>query len=181
MTTREAKPFLPPSERLSRRAAYDRQLKGPSPDKVLELAPHIAAAESTQQIAGCDLVVEAIVEQAAAKRELFASLDAMASDDTILASNTSTLPITKLADGLTHADRFCGLHFFNPVHRMPLVEVIRGAATSQSTIDRAVALARQLGKSPIVVNDGPGFLVNRLLMPYMNEAALLAGEGVPLR
>ena len=94
-------------------------------------------------------------------------------DDAILCSNTSTIPITQLAAGLEHPERFCGLHFFNPVRQMPLVEVIRGKKTSDATIATAVAYAKALGKSPIVMNDGPGFLVNRLLLPYMNEAALL--------
>ncbi len=162
------------------RAAYDRELKGANPTKVLELAPHISAAASPAQVAGCDLIVEAIIEQAEAKHELFASLDKSLGERAILASNTSTLPITGLAKGLKQAERFCGLHFFNPVHRMPLVEVIRGDQTSDATINRAVAFAKQLGKSPIVVNDGPGFLVNRLLLPYMNEAAIMASEGTPL-
>ena len=96
------------------------------------------------------------------------------------ASNTSTIPITQLADGLEQPDRFCGLHFFNPVRQMPLVEVIRGKKTSDATIATAVAYAKSLGKSPIVMNDGPGFLVNRLLLPYMNEAALLLCEGASI-
>ncbi len=101
-------------------------------------------------------------------------------DDTILCSNTSTIPITQLAEGLERPERFCGLHFFNPVRQMPLVEVIRGGKTSDATIATAVAYAKTLGKSPIVMNDGPGFLVNRLLLPYMNEAALLLCEGAEI-
>src|SRR5205823_1277439 len=85
------------------------------------------------------------------------------------------------AEGLEHPDRFCGLHFFNPVRQMPLVEVIRGRKTSDATIVTAAAYARTLGKSPIVMNDGPGFLVNRLLLPYMNEAALLLCEGASIK
>ena len=102
-------------------------------------------------------------------------------DDAILCSNTSTIPITQLAAGLERPERFCGLHFFNPVRQMPLVEVIRGKKTSDATIATAVAYAKSLGKSPIVMNDGPGFLVNRLLLPYMNEAALLLCEGAEHR
>ena len=121
-----------------------------------------------------DVIVEAIIEKADAKQQLFARLEPQMRDDAILASNTSTIPITELAEELEHPERFCGLHFFNPVRQMPLVEVIRGKKTSDDTIATAVAYAKSIGKSPIVVNDGPGFLVNRLLLPYMNEAALHA-------
>ncbi|MBA3483242.1 MAG: multifunctional fatty acid oxidation complex subunit alpha, partial [Pirellulales bacterium] len=96
-------------------------------------------------------------------------------------SNTSTIPISDLAAGLTRPEQFCGLHFFNPVRQMPLVEVIRGRATSDDTIATATAYARRIGKSPIVVNDGPGFLVNRVLLPYMNEALLLLEEGATIK
>ncbi|MDP6446133.1 MAG: 3-hydroxyacyl-CoA dehydrogenase family protein, partial [Pirellulaceae bacterium] len=99
----------------------------------------------------------------------------------ILASNTSTIPITQLARDLEHPDRFCGIHFFNPVRRMKLVEVIRGSETSDDTVASAVAYAKRLGKMPIVVNDGPGFLVNRLLLPYMNEALELLGDGATIK
>jgi 3-hydroxyacyl-CoA dehydrogenase len=112
---------------------------------------------------------------------LFARLEPLLKDDTILCSNTSTIPIAQLAAGLEHPERFCGLHFFNPVRQMPLVEVIRGKQTSDATIVTAATYARALGKSPIVMNDGPGFLVNRLLLPYMNEAALLLGEGASIK
>jgi 3-hydroxyacyl-CoA dehydrogenase len=96
----------------------------------------------------------------------------------VLASNTSTIPISKLAEGLAHPERLCGIHFFNPVRKMPLVEVIRGRQTSDETIATAVAYAKSIGKSPVVVSDGPGFLVNRLLLPYMTEAVELLLDGV---
>jgi 3-hydroxyacyl-CoA dehydrogenase/enoyl-CoA hydratase/3-hydroxybutyryl-CoA epimerase/3-hydroxyacyl-CoA dehydrogenase/enoyl-CoA hydratase/3-hydroxybutyryl-CoA epimerase/enoyl-CoA isomerase len=111
---------------------------------------------------------------------LFARLEPLLAEDAILCSNTSTIPITQLAEGLERPEQFCGLHFFNPVRQMPLVEVIRGKKTSDATITTAVAYAKRLGKSPIVMNDGPGFLVNRLLLPYMNEAALLLCEGASI-
>ncbi len=100
--------------------------------------------------------------------------------DTILASNTSTIPITRLAAGLKQPERFCGIHFFNPVRKMPLVEVIRGEKTSDQTVVTAVGFAKAIGKSPIVVYDGPGFLVNRILFPYLNEALELLTDGVPI-
>src|SRR3989338_976321 len=101
------------------------------------------------------------------------------SPKTILASNTSSLPVTKMAEGCRHPERILGLHFFNPVSRMPLVEVIRGAQSSADAIERAVLFARRLGKTAIVVEDRPGFLVNRLLLPYLNEAAYLLQQGMP--
>jgi len=164
-----------------KQAAFDRELKGPNLDKVLELTPKLETTLDAADLASCDLVVEAIVENPEIKQKLFKAIEPTAKAGTILCSNTSTIPITRLADGLAHPDRFCGLHFFNPVRKMPLVEVIRGEKTSDETIERAAAFARQLGKSPVVVNDGPGFLVNRLLLPYMNEAAVLLGESVPLK
>jgi 3-hydroxyacyl-CoA dehydrogenase/enoyl-CoA hydratase/3-hydroxybutyryl-CoA epimerase/enoyl-CoA isomerase len=98
--------------------------------------------------------------------------------DTVLASNTSTISITKLAEGLKRPEKFCGMHFFNPVNRMPLVEIIRGAKTSEETIARAVNYANQMGKTPIVVNDCAGFLVNRILFPYFNGFIFLLEDGV---
>jgi 3-hydroxyacyl-CoA dehydrogenase len=100
--------------------------------------------------------------------------------DALLATNTSSLSVDELAAGLTHPERFCGFHFFNPVHRMPLVEVVRGRKTSDATIVTAVALARRLGKTPVVVRDSPGFVVNRILMPYLREAMHLLEDGYPM-
>ncbi len=167
-------------QQVLKEAAFDRDLKGPNLDKVLELSPGLNTTIQARPLATCDLVIEAIVENADIKKELFGEIEPHAQGTTVLCSNTSTIPITKLAEGLKRPDRFCGLHFFNPVRKMPLVEVIRGKKTSDDTIARATSLARQLGKTPVVVKDGPGFLVNRLLLPYMNEAAVLLGEGVPI-
>ena len=131
--------------------------------------------------ASCDLVIEAIIEKPEAKQELYARIEPKMKDGAILASNTSAISITRLAEKLKHPERFCGIHFFNPVRKMPLVEVIRGAKTNDETIATAVAYAKSIGKSPIVVNDGPGFLVNRLLLPYMTEALELFREGVEIK
>ena len=160
--------------------SYNREIKGPDVKKAVELAPLINGTLSDIELSHSDIVIEAIFEDRDAKRHLFARLEPLMADDALLCSNTSTIPITQLADGLERPDRFCGLHFFNPVRQMPLVEVIRGAKTSDATIAAAVAYAKRLGKSPIVMNDGPGFLVNRLLLPYMNEAALLLCEGASI-
>ena len=161
-------------------AAFDRQLKGPAVGRVLEFAPQLNLTTSDAELAASDLVIEAVVENRDVKRQLYARLDALLGPQAILASNTSTIPITQLAEGLRSPERFCGIHFFNPVRSMKLVEVIRGARTSDQTIVTAVAYAKRLGKMPIVVNDGPGFLVNRLLLPYMNESLDLISEGAEI-
>jgi 3-hydroxyacyl-CoA dehydrogenase/enoyl-CoA hydratase/3-hydroxybutyryl-CoA epimerase/3-hydroxyacyl-CoA dehydrogenase/enoyl-CoA hydratase/3-hydroxybutyryl-CoA epimerase/enoyl-CoA isomerase len=162
-------------------ASYNRATKGPDAQKALEFLPFINGTQSYADLEDADLVIEAVYENADVKRELFAEIEPQLSEDALLCSNTSTIPITSLAHGLTHPERFCGLHFFNPVRRMPLVEVIRGKQTSDNTIATAVAYSKAIGKSPIVVNDGPGFLVNRVLLPYMNEAILLLEEGATIR
>ena len=127
-----------------------------------------------------DLVVEAIPENMVLKQDTFKELEGIVSKDTILASNTSALSITEMASGLRHPDRFVGMHFFSPVHRMPLVEVIRGEKTSDETVASIVSLAKKCGKTPVVVKNCPGFLVNRILIPYVNEAIYLASEGVSI-
>lgn len=161
--------------------AYNRQTKKPDAERAIQYAPLLQEASDLKGLAGCDLVIEAIVENLDAKRKVFAQLEPLLSEHAILASNTSTIPITKLAAELKRPEQFVGIHFFNPVRQMKLVEVIRGAKTSDETIATAVAYAKRLGKMPIVVGDGPGFLVNRLLFPYMNEALALLGEGIPVK
>jgi 3-hydroxybutyryl-CoA dehydrogenase len=126
----------------------------------------------------CDLVVEAATERFEIKRSLFQDLDAMLPAEVILASNTSSISITKLAGQTGRPDRVIGMHFFNPVPVMKLVEVIRGLATSQETFDAVQDLARKLGKTPVEVNDAPGFVSNRVLMPLLNEAMYTVMEGV---
>ena len=147
----------------------------------MKFAARLNSTCSDEELAACDLVIEAIVENAEPKKKLYARLEPQLQAETILASNTSTIPITSLAEGLKRPERFCGIHFFNPVRKMPLVEVIRGKQTSDETVATAVAYAKNIGKSPIVVNDGPGFLVNRLLLPYMNEALELLLEGAEIK
>jgi 3-hydroxyacyl-CoA dehydrogenase/enoyl-CoA hydratase/carnithine racemase len=181
LTDNRAEALVAGEKKVLEEAAFDRQTKGPNLAKLLELSPRLHMATDAKSVAVCEVVVEAIIEQAEAKRELFARLEASAPAETILCSNTSTIPIAQLAKGSNRPENICGLHFFNPVRKMPLVEVIRGPETSDKTITRATGVARQLGKTPIVVADGPGFLVNRLLLPYMNEAAILVGEGAEMR
>ncbi len=160
--------------------AYNKQLKAPDVKRAVELAPLVNGTLSDVELSRADIIIEAIIEKRDMKQRLFNRVEPLTGDQSILCSNTSTIPITLLANGLEHPERFCGLHFFNPVRQMPLVEVIRGRKTNDATIATAAAYARALGKSPIVMNDGPGFLVNRLLLPYMNEAALLLCEGANL-
>jgi 3-hydroxyacyl-CoA dehydrogenase / enoyl-CoA hydratase / 3-hydroxybutyryl-CoA epimerase len=127
-----------------------------------------------------DVVVEAALEDLDVKRALFRELEARARPTTVLATNTSSLPVTQLQEGLTHPERVAGLHFFNPVHKMPLVEVARAPATDDRTAAELTAWAIALGKTPVLVNDSPGFVVNRVLMPYLNEVVLLVAEGLKI-
>jgi 3-hydroxyacyl-CoA dehydrogenase/enoyl-CoA hydratase/3-hydroxybutyryl-CoA epimerase/3-hydroxyacyl-CoA dehydrogenase/enoyl-CoA hydratase/3-hydroxybutyryl-CoA epimerase/enoyl-CoA isomerase len=161
--------------------SYNKQTKSADVRRALELAPMVNGTTLDEELCAADIVIEAIVENSAAKRQLYARLEPKMAAGAILCSNTSTIPITHLADDLERPEEFCGVHFFNPVRKMPLVEVIRGAKSSDRTVATAVAYAKALGKSPIVIGDGPGFLVNRLLLPYMNEAALLLSEGAGIR
>ncbi len=124
-----------------------------------------------------DVVVEAVVENPNVKKAVYAELEDQVRPETIIATNTSTISINTLAEGLKRPENFCGMHFFNPVHRMPLVEVIRGEKTSEATIATVVEYARKMGKNPIVVNDCPGFLVNRVLFPYFGGFAALLKDG----
>jgi 3-hydroxyacyl-CoA dehydrogenase/enoyl-CoA hydratase/3-hydroxybutyryl-CoA epimerase/enoyl-CoA isomerase len=127
---------------------------------------------------GVDVVVEAVVENPKVKHAVLAETESHIRDDAVLASNTSTISITHLAEPLKRPENFCGMHFFNPVHRMPLVEVIRGEKTGEEAVARTVAYALAMGKKPIVVNDCPGFLVNRILSPYMGAFMGLVRRGV---
>jgi 3-hydroxyacyl-CoA dehydrogenase len=130
------------------------------------------------EAARCDLVLESIVETLSAKLQLYRQLQKHLGPHTIVASNTSTIPIGRLSQGLADASRLCGMHFCRPLWQRPLVEIVCGPQTSDHTIAPVVSLARRIGRMPIVVQDGPGFVVNRLLFPYLGEALALLGEGV---
>ena len=138
----------------------------------------IEASARVASFKDCDLVVEAVIEDLAIKRKLFQELDAVLPPHAILASNTSSISITTLAASTKRPDRFIGMHFMNPVPLMQLVEVIRGLATSDDTYAKVKAAAEQVGKTPIVANDFPGFVANRILMPMINEAITCVLEGV---
>ena len=124
------------------------------------------------------LVIEAVYENPEAKIEVLQSVESLVSDDGILASNTSSISITKLAAATRHPERFVGMHFFNPVPLMKLVEVVRGLQTGNDTVERTVAVAKAVGKTPVLCNDHPGFISNRVLMPMINEAIFALQEGV---
>ena len=138
----------------------------------------ITPAGDVAPFADADLVVEAIVEDEAVKRDLFARLDALAKPGAILASNTSSISITRLAAATRRPGEVIGMHFMNPVPVMQLVEVIRGIATSDATTEAVVAAAREMGKVPVECRDFPGFVSNRVLMPMINEAVFAVFEGV---
>ncbi len=152
-----------------------------SPTDVVTAMALLNTTQDTRALAGGDVVIEAVVENEEVKTELYRKLQDVLGPDAILASNTSTISITRMAQAVRVPERFAGMHFFNPVDRMPLVEVIRGEKTADQTVATLVALAKKVGKTPIVVRDCPGFLVNRILFPYMNEAMLLLEEGADPR
>ena len=129
-------------------------------------------------LAGVDLVIEAATENPSIKFDILRKADAIAAPDAILATNTSSISITQLAAVTKRPDRFLGMHFFNPVPMMALVELIRGLQTSDATVAAADAFAKALGKTPIVVKNSPGFVVNRILCPMLNEAIFVYGEGI---
>ncbi len=150
----------------------------------LDQATHDASLERIQttlqlsDLSDCDLVIEAIVESEPTKNELFRDLDPLLKPTAILASNTSSIPITRLASVTKRPERFIGMHFMNPVPLMELVEVIRGYLTSDETTQAVLEAARRMGKTPVEVNDYPGFVSNRVLLPMINEAIQCVMEGV---
>jgi 3-hydroxybutyryl-CoA dehydrogenase len=158
----------------------DRQVaKGSvSPEDKEKALARIRTTTALEDFAGCDLVVEAVVEDFAVKKQVLQKLDGLVPAGAILASNTSSISITRLAAVTQRPAQFIGMHFFNPVPVMQLVEIVRGAATSQETFATVEALAKKLGKTPVEVNDFPGFVSNRVLMPMINEAIYAVYEGV---
>ncbi len=146
-------------------------------------APHdpddvLSRVEPVDDLVDADLMVEAVVEDAGVKQDVFRRADAALGPEAVLASNTSSIPIASLAEVTGRPERVIGMHFFNPVPVMDLVEVVRGPATSGETVSEIAELARELGKTPAEVNDFPGFVSNRILMPLINEAAYALADGV---
>jgi 3-hydroxybutyryl-CoA dehydrogenase len=145
---------------------------GPDPEEVLS---RVVPADD---LVPADLLIEAVVEDAAVKEDVFRRADALLPSESVLASNTSSIPISTLAAATARPDRVIGMHFFNPVPVLQLVEIVRGRETSDVTADAITELARELGKTPAVANDFPGFVSNRILMPYINEAVWALHDGV---
>jgi 3-hydroxybutyryl-CoA dehydrogenase len=143
-----------------------------------EIRGRLSGATSIDELRDCDLIIEAIIEQLPAKRELFAALDALCPAHTIFASNTSSLTITEIAAATKRPQRFVGLHFFNPVPIMKLVEVVKTIATDPPVYEEMVAFGAKLGKTPVRANDSGGFIVNRLLVPYLLDAIRALEEAV---
>jgi 3-hydroxybutyryl-CoA dehydrogenase len=141
----------------------------------------VTATADLDELAGSDLVIESVVEDLAVKKQLFAELDRVCPDGTVLATNTSTLPVVELAMATGRPDRVCGVHFFNPAPVMSLVEVVRPLTASDETVAAAVAFAEACGKEPVEVKDRAGFVVNALLFPYLNNAVRLLEQGVATR
>src|SRR5215470_13752500 len=143
-----------------------------------EIRGRLKGTTAIEDLKDCDLVIEAIIEQLPAKKELFSALDKQCPASTIFASNTSSLTITEIATSTKRPERFVGLHFFNPVPVMKLVEVVRTIATDTAVYEEAVAFGAKLGKTPVRAHDSTGFIVNRLLVPYLLDAIRALEEGV---
>ena len=143
-----------------------------------DILSRISGTTDMSLAADCDLVVEAAIENMKIKKEIFAELDSICKPETILASNTSSLSITEVASATKRPDKVIGMHFFNPAPVMKLVEIIRGMATSQETFDAVKELSLAIGKEPVEVAEAPGFVVNRILIPMINEASFILQEGI---
>ncbi|MBM7789925.1 3-hydroxyacyl-CoA dehydrogenase NAD-binding domain-containing protein [Tenggerimyces flavus] len=147
-------------------------------DEAAEGLARIVPTASADDLAGCDFVIEAVFENPELKHQVFGEIEPVVLPEAVLASNTSTLPITGLAEGVKRQEDFIGMHFFSPVEKMPLVEIIVGAQTSDATLAKTFDLARRLGKTPIVVNDSRGFFTSRVIGRFFDEAAAMVGEGL---
>ncbi|MGQ0603408.1 MAG: 3-hydroxyacyl-CoA dehydrogenase NAD-binding domain-containing protein, partial [Anaerolineales bacterium] len=157
------------------------QEKGRLDEKPADIEGRIRPETALDAVAKADLVIEAATENIDIKLRLFRELDERAKPDIIIASNTSSISLTRLGAATKRPDKVVGMHFFNPVPVMTLVEVVKGLGTSNSTVNHVVGLAEKMGKTPIVVNDAPGFISNRILCPMINEAVFALEEGVAPR
>ena len=163
--------------RLSQRVAQQKMAQAEMDATMQNIRP----AGSLKDLQRASVIIEAVFEEADVKMGLFKELAGIYDQETLVASNTSGIPITFLATSVSYPERFIGMHFFNPVPAMRLVEVIRGYNTADSTVEEAVSLSQAIGKTPVVVKDSPGFVANRILAPLINEAVLLLSEGVASR
>jgi 3-hydroxybutyryl-CoA dehydrogenase len=149
-----------------------------APDVSAAVAARIRTSLKLEDCAGCGLVVEAAPEDLGLKKQIFSTLDRVCGPDALLATNTSTISVTEIAASTKRPDKVAGMHFMNPVPLMQLVEVVRGLASSDDTVSTVVELAKKLNKTPVVVNDSPGFVSNRVLLPMINEAVFCLEQGV---
>lgn len=147
-------------------------------EKADALLARITPTADPNDLAGCDAVIEAVFEDTSLKHKVFQEIQSVAEPDALLCSNTSTLPITALAEGVERQEDFIGLHFFSPVDKMPLVEIIKGERTGDEALARAFDLVRQIKKTPIVVNDSRGFFTSRVIGQFINEGVAMVGEGI---
>ncbi|MCZ7395371.1 MAG: 3-hydroxybutyryl-CoA dehydrogenase [Candidatus Methanoperedens sp.] len=161
-------------ERLEKRVG-EGKLESKEKERILS---NIKTTARLEELRYADLIIEAVVEKEDIKKEIFEELDRICANETIFATNTSSIPIARLANVTGRPERFAGMHFMNPAYIMKLVEVVRGLSTSQETIDIITAVAKKMGKTPVVVNDSPGFVSNRLLMPMINDAIFCLQEGI---
>lgn len=175
-----AEPLIKGVREVEKWLAKDAARKRSPPAEARAIRQRLAPVLTDDALRDCDLVIEAVVEKLEVKRAVFAACEAKLPADALLTTNTSSLPVSELQKGAMHPERIAGLHFFNPAPLMPLVEIIRGEKTSRESLARLHALVVKLGKTPVVVKDGPGFLVNRLLAFYLNESAAWLAEGVPV-
>jgi 3-hydroxybutyryl-CoA dehydrogenase len=152
-----------------------------APDVRDKTLANLSGTVKLEDLAGCDLVIEAVTENLAVKREVFSTLDRVCAPDAVLATNTSSLSVTEIAAFATKPERVLGLHFFNPVPLMKLVEVIRALPTNDASFERALAYVAAIDKTPVVAKDAPGFVVNRLLVPYMLDAIRVYESGLASR
>ena len=169
--------FAKIKERLAKRVG-EGKLENHEKDRILS---NIKITTSLEDCKDADLIIEAVIEKEDIKKHIFKELDTICNDETIFASNTSSISITRLAEITKRPERFAGMHFMNPAYIMKLVEVVKGLATSEETVSVITAVAQKMGKIPVVVNDSPGFVSNRVLMPMINDAIYCLQEGVASR
>jgi 3-hydroxyacyl-CoA dehydrogenase / enoyl-CoA hydratase / 3-hydroxybutyryl-CoA epimerase len=169
--------FIEPALKRAREG-FEKRFK--DPDKAAQLMTRVTADVAGDGVPGADVIIEAIFENVAAKHELFARLEPRMNANAILASNTSSIMLEQLDDNLPDPGRLVGIHFFNPVAQMPLVEIVRGEASSEDALQKAIAFTRRIDKLPLPCKSAPGFLVNRVLVPYLYEAMFALQDGIPI-
>ncbi|MCL0101462.1 3-hydroxyacyl-CoA dehydrogenase NAD-binding domain-containing protein [Dehalococcoidia bacterium] len=165
------------ADRLSQRVSQERMTQ----EELDGVMQKVRPAAELKSLQNCSVIIEAVFEHPEVKAGVLKEMDGLYDEDTLVASNTSTIPITQLAVAVNYPERFVGMHFFNPAPSMKLVEIIQGFKTTEATVQQAVSLSQEIAKTPVVVKDSPGFVANRILGPMLNEAFFLFAEGVATR